>query len=83
MCNGLIVDYVSEVDEIIYFGDNWYGVWVLVCYGFVVGNLFVIIFCYDSVIRYFIVFFGMIEFVDQFQFGVMGSDNQFIVGVYN
>lgn len=83
MSNGLIVDYVSKVYKIVYFGDNWYGVWVLVCNGFVVSNLFVIVFCQYCIVRYFVVFFGMIEFVDQFQFSIMGSDNQFIVGVYN
>lgn len=81
--NGLVVDYVSKAYKIVYFGDNRYGVRVLVCNGFVVSNLFVIVFRQYRIVRYFVVFFSTIEFVDQFQFSITGSDNQFIVGVYN
>ena len=34
-------------------------------------------------VRHFVAFFGTIEFVDQFQFSITGSDNQFTAGVHN
>ena len=56
---------------------------VPVCNGFAASNLFAIAFRQYRTVRYFVAFFGTTEFVDQFQFGVTGSDNQFTAGVHN
>ncbi len=81
--NGLTVDHVSEADETTHFSDNRHGVRVPVCHGFAAGNLLAITFRHDSAIRHFIALFGTTEFVDQLQFGVTRSDNQFTAGVHN
>lgn len=80
--NGLAVDHVSKAYKTAYFGDNRHGVRVPVCNGFAASNLFAIAFRQYRTVRYFVAF-GTTEFVDQFQFGVTGSDNQFTAGVHN
>ncbi|VGQ01030.1 hypothetical protein SB00610_04939 [Klebsiella quasipneumoniae subsp. similipneumoniae] len=54
-----------------------------VCDGFTTGNLLTVAFRHNRTVRHFIALFGTTEFVDQFQLGVTGSDNQFTAGVHN
>lgn len=56
---------------------------VPVCNGFAASNLFAIAFRQYRTVRHFVAFFGTTEFVDQFQFSITGSDNQFTAGVHN